>query len=58
MASIQAMKNAIWLRRFLGEVGYKTRKTNFNLFIDSQGSLTLLKKNLVHHYSHTKHLDI
>jgi len=23
MASIQAMKDAIWLRRFLGEVGYK-----------------------------------
>ncbi len=55
MAPIQAMKDAIWLRRFLGEVGYKQEKPIL-IFIDSQRSLTLLK-NLVHH-SHTKHINI
>jgi len=55
MASIQETKDAIWLRRFVGEVGYKQEKPIL-IFIDSQESLTLLK-NLVHH-SHTKHIDI
>jgi hypothetical protein len=55
MASIQATKNAIWLKRFTGEVGYKQEKSIL-FFTDSQRNLTLLK-NLVHH-SHTKHIDI
>jgi hypothetical protein len=42
MASIQATKDAIWLIRFLGEVGYKQEKPIL-IFIDFQGSLTLLK---------------
>jgi hypothetical protein len=55
MASIQVMKNVIWLRKFMGEVGYKQEKPNL-IFTNSQRSLTLLK-NLAHH-SHTKHIDI
>jgi hypothetical protein len=55
MASIQTMKDTIWLKRFMGEVGHKQEKPIL-IFTNSQGSLTLLKQ-FVHH-SHTKHIDI
>ncbi len=50
MASIQATKDTIWLRMFMGEVGYKQAKPIL-IFIDFQGSLTLLK--IFVHHSHT-----
>jgi hypothetical protein len=42
MVSIQAMKGALWLKRFMGEVGYKHEKSTL-IFIDSQRNLVLLK---------------
>jgi hypothetical protein len=44
MASIQAMKDAIWFIRFLGEEGYKHEKPTL-IFIDFQGNLVLLKSH-------------
>ncbi len=55
MASIQAMKDIIWLIRFLGEEGYKHEKPTL-IFTNFQGNLVLLK-NFVHH-SCIKHIDI
>jgi hypothetical protein len=55
MAFTQAMKDALWLIRFLGEEKYKHEKPTLN-FIDFQWNLMLLK-NLMHH-SCIKHIDI
>jgi hypothetical protein len=35
MVSTQAMKGALWLKRFMGKVGYKHEKSTL-IFIDSQ----------------------
>jgi hypothetical protein len=42
MACTQATKEAFWLKRFLGKVGYKQEKPTL-IFFDRQGSLALLK---------------
>jgi hypothetical protein len=51
MVSIQAMKGDLWLKRFLGEVGYKHEKSTL-IFTDSQRNLVLLK-NPMHHLHKT-----
>jgi hypothetical protein len=55
MACTHATKEVLWLRRFLGEVGYMQKSTTL-ILSDSQGSLALLK-SLVHHLC-TKHTDV
>jgi hypothetical protein len=55
MACTHATMEVLWLRRFLGEVGYMQKNTTF-ILSDSQGSSALLK-SLVHHLC-TKHIDV
>jgi hypothetical protein len=55
MTCIHAMKETLWLKRFLVEGGYIQKNATF-ILNDTQGSLALLK-NLVHHLC-TKHIDI
>jgi hypothetical protein len=55
MAATQATKEAIWLRRFLQEIGLQQIGPT-PIHSDSQGSIALIK-NPVHH-ARTKHIDI
>jgi len=57
MAATQAAKEAIWLRRFLTELGY-TRPDIDSVTIncDNQGAITLTKNPEFH--ARTKHIDI
>ena len=55
MAATQATKEAIWLRRFLQEIGLQQNGPT-PIHSDSQGSIALIK-NPVHH-ARTKHIDI
>ena len=55
MAATQATKEAIWLRRFLEEIGFKQEGPT-PIHSDSQGSIALIR-NPVHH-ARTKHIDI
>jgi hypothetical protein len=49
MVSTQAMKGVLWLKRFLGEVGYRHEKSTL-IFTDSQRNLVSLKNPM--HHSH------
>ena len=55
MAAKEAVKEAIWLRRFLGELGQKQVGPTV-IFEDNKGCIDL-SKNPVHH-NQTKHIDI
>jgi hypothetical protein len=52
MVSTEAMKGALGLKRFMGEVGYKHEKSTL-IFIDSQRNLVLLKNPM--HHSRKRH---
>ncbi len=55
MACTHATKEVLWLRRFLGEVGYMQK--NATLILNkSHGSLALLKSRV--HHLRTKHIDV
>jgi hypothetical protein len=55
MASTQATKEVIWLRRFLNDLGYSQEEPTL-INEDNKGSIELAK-NPVHH-KRTKHIDI
>ena len=55
MATTNAAREAIWLRRLLGELGY-TQAEPTVIYSDNQGSIKLAH-NPVHH-SRTKHIDV
>jgi Reverse transcriptase (RNA-dependent DNA polymerase) len=54
MALTQAAKEALWLKRFLAELGIDI--PSVILFGDNQGSLALAKNNVFH--ARSKHIDI
>jgi transposase InsO family protein len=55
MAQCQAVKEAIWLRSLLGEVGLGCT-TPMTIFTDSQGAMALAKNP--EHHQRSKHIDI
>jgi transposase InsO family protein len=57
MALTQAVKEAIWLRRLLHELGFEAQVSGpTKIFEDNQSSIAIAK-NPIHH-SRTKHIDI
>jgi len=54
MATIEAVKEALWLRGFLGELGYKQDVTL--VYCDSQSAIHLAKHQT--YYAKTKHINI
>lgn len=58
MASMEAAKEVVYLRRFLTEFGlpFFNRRTPTKVFCDNQGAEELMK-NPIHH-ARTKHIDI
>jgi transposase InsO family protein len=57
MATTQATKEAIWLQRLLGEVGFRTcAQSPMTIFSDNQSSVALTKNSVYH--ARTKHIDI
>jgi hypothetical protein len=55
MAATQATKEAIWIRRLLGDLGHQQDFAT-TIYEDNQGTIELAK-NPVHH-QRTKHIDI
>jgi hypothetical protein len=55
MALTQATREAIWLERFLKELGYGTQK-GLTILTDNQSSMALAKNPVFH--ARTKHIDI
>ena len=54
MAATQACKEAIWIRRFMEELGHKQEKTL--LYCDSQSALHIARNPAFH--SRTKHIGV
>lgn len=54
VAASTAVKEVVWMRNFLYELGVKLQPTF--TYIDNQGTIKLINNNQVH--SKTKHLDI
>ena len=55
MALAQATKEAIWIQRFLDEVGVKL-PTRMTIYSDNQSAISLAKNSTFH--ARTKHIDI
>ena len=55
MALAQATKEAIWLRRFLEEVG-NSLPTMTTIYSDNQSAISLTENSMFH--ARTKHIDI
>jgi len=55
MALLHALKELIWLHRFLKEIGYDTDKQN-TIFCDNQSAIALAHNP--EHHARTKHIDI
>jgi hypothetical protein len=55
MAINQTTREAIWLRRFLHELGFAQKEPTM-IHIDSQGSITLINNHV--HHNKIKHVDI
>src|SRR4051812_18003506 len=56
MALGQAMKESVWLKKLLKEIGYHQQAEHVLIHSDNQGILALTK-NLTFH-TRTKHIDI
>src|SRR5579859_6015727 len=55
MALLHALKELIWLHRFLKEIGYDVSKQN-TIYCDNQGAIALAHNP--EHHARTKHIDI
>jgi hypothetical protein len=55
MATAEAVKEAMWWRSFLGELGFDVSQPT-PLFSDNQGSIHLAKNS--DHHARTKHIDV
>lgn len=55
VAASVASREAIWLRKFLSDIGYLSRKTT-TVFVDNQSAIKLVKNPEFH--KRTKHIDI
>ena len=55
MAFLHALKEQIWLLRFLREIGYDISNQNI-VYIDNQGAIALAHNP--EHHARTKHIDI
>src|SRR5579859_1980214 len=55
MALFHALKELIWLHRFLKEIGYDVSKQN-TIYCDNQGAIALAHNP--EHHARTKHIDI
>ncbi len=56
MAKMQAMKEAIWLRRFLSEIGYFYDNNVVIIWADNNKAMNLARNPEFH--AHIKHIDI
>ncbi len=56
MASTQAMKEAIWITKFMKELGYMKKKKVTVIQCDNQGTISLTKNPTQH--AQTKHIDV
>jgi len=56
MAKMQAMKEAIWLRRFLSEIGYFHDNNVVIIWADNNKAMNLARNPEFH--AHIKHIDI
>ena len=55
MALLHALKEQIWILRFLKEIGYNASNQNV-IYCDNQGAIALA--NNPEHHARTKHIDI
>src|SRR5277367_2855877 len=55
MALLHALKELIWLHRFLNKIGYDISDQNF-IYCDNQGAIALTHNP--EHHARTKHIDI
>jgi hypothetical protein len=56
MASTQATKEAIWMTKFMKELGYMKEKKAMVIRCDNQGAISLTKNPTQH--ARTKHIDV
>jgi hypothetical protein len=56
MASTQATKEAIWMTKFMKELGYRKEKKAMVIRCDNQGAISLTKNPTQH--ARTKHIDV
>ncbi len=56
MASMQATKEAIWIAKFMKELGYMKKKKAMVIRCDNQGAISLTKNP--RQYARTKHIDV
>jgi hypothetical protein len=56
MANTQATKEAIWIIKFMTDLGYMEEKKVMVIRCDNQGDISLTK-NPTHH-ARTKHIDV
>jgi hypothetical protein len=54
MATTQACKKAIWMRKLMEELGHKQKK--IPLYCDNQCALHIERNSMFH--SRTKHIDV
>jgi len=56
MASTQATKEAIWMTKFMKELGYMKENKAMVIRCDNQGAISLTKNPMQH--ARTKHIDV